>query len=126
MQIYLGNLRGKTAIRYNSNIEKDLGVGSLVALNHPRWVGTVPQIAMVTRLPNFDVSKEIEILWLDGKQQKKPLLQRSLMPSKHPITTVHIENVLLYNFELNHQAQTLKKATREELKRQYDEPKRRK
>ena len=121
LQIYFGNLRGKTAIRHNCNVEKDLEVGSLVALNHPEWVGTVPQIAKVTRLPNFEDSKLVEISWLDGKREKKPLLERTLVPSKYAPTTVHVDNIILYNFELNQKARTLKKVTREELKRQYDE-----
>ena len=64
---YNGNLRGRTAIRHNCDVEKDLEVGSLVALNHPRHVGTVPQIAKVTELPNFTESKIIGIEWLDTK-----------------------------------------------------------
>ena len=90
-----------------------------MALNHPDWVGTIPQIAQVTRLSNFEVSKVIEVAWLDGKQDKRPLMARSMQPSKHTPTTVHLDNILLYNFELNERAKTLKKATREELKRQY-------
>ena len=118
-QIYLGNLRGKTAIRRNCDIEKDLEIGSLVAVNHPQWVGTVPQIGKVTKLPQSEGI--IEMSWLDCKRSKKPLLERTLISSTHPPTTIHIQNILLYNFELNPKAHTLKKTTREELKRQYDE-----
>ena len=39
----------------------------------------------------------------------------------HSPTTIHMQNTLLYNFELNPKAHTLKKTTREELKRQYNE-----
>lgn len=118
-QIYLGNLRGKTAIRHNCNIEKDLEIGSLIAVNHPQWAGTVPQIGKVTKLPRSE--GVIEMSWLECKRSKKPLLERTLIPSTYPPTTIHIDDVLLYNFELNAKAHTLKKTTREELKRQYDE-----
>ena len=94
-------------------------VGSLVAVNHPQWVGTVPQIGRVTKLPQAD--ETIEMSWLECKRSKKPLLERTLIPSTHPQTTVHIHDILLYNFELNPKAHTLKKVTREELKRRYDE-----
>ena len=60
MQIYIGNLRGTTAIRHNCDVEKDLEVGSLVALNHPERVGTVPQIGRVIRLSNFAENKIFE------------------------------------------------------------------
>ena len=59
--------------------------------------------------------------WLECKCSSKSLMQRTLIPSKAPSTTIHINKVLLYNFELNKQAQTLWKTTREELKKQYDE-----
>ena len=96
-------------------------MGSLVALNHPRHVGTVPQIAKVTELPNFTESKIIGIEWLDTKSSKRPRMERSLVPSKHPKTNAHIDDIILYNFQLNKITSTLKKVTREELKRLYDD-----
>ena len=101
-------------------MQKDLEIGSLVAVNHPQWVGTVPQVGKVTKLtkPGEEL---IEMSWLHSKRSKKPLMERTLVPSTCPPTAIHINNVLLYNFELNRKAQTLKKTTREELKRQYDE-----
>ena len=101
-------------------MEKDLEIGSLVAVNHPQWVGTVPQIGKVTKLPKAGEGI-FEMPWLESKRSSKSLLQRTLVPSKAPPTCMHVNNVLLYNFQLNKQAQTLRKTTREELKRQYDE-----
>ena len=75
-------------------------IGSLVALNHPDWVGTIPQTAKVTRLPN---SKESKVIEVPGKRDKRPLMERTLQPS------IHLDNILLYNFELNKRAKALKK-----------------
>lgn len=83
-------------------------------------MGTVPQVGKVTELPKSGDGL-IEMVWLHYKRSKKPLMERTLIPSTCPAMMIHINNVLLYNFELNKQAQTLKKTTREELKRQYDE-----
>ncbi len=123
MQIYIGNLRGKTAIRHNADITKDLHPGSLVAVNHPDWVGTVPQIARVVGLPSdLNEKQDVEISWLEHKRScKTAIWLRGFEPSKRPNTTVHLDNILLYNFELNTHAQTLKKPTRDKLRTLYDE-----
>ena len=119
-QIYLGTLRGKTAVRRNCNIRRDLQAGNLVAVNHPDWVGTVPQIAKVMEV-STDRSKA-RISWLDHERAPhKPIWMRGFRPSKYPDTFIDLNNILLYDFELNQKAKTLKKATREELQQIYSE-----
>ncbi len=70
MQIYIGNLTGKTAVRHNADITKDLHPGSLVAVNHPDWVGTVPQIARVLHT-NLAENPDVKISWLEHKKSSK-------------------------------------------------------
>ena len=121
LQIYIGNLRGKTAVRHNADITKDLKPGSLVAVNHPEWVGSVPQIGTVVRIPDAD-TPEVEIAWMEHERSsKKATWLRSFRQSKRPHTTISLDNILLYNFELNQRGQTLRKTTREELQTIYGE-----
>lgn len=123
-QIYIGKLRGKTAVRRNADITKDLEPGSLVAVNHPDWVGSVPQIATVVKVPdNYAESLEVDITWLehDRGSSKKAIWLRSFRQSHLQPTTIHIDNILLYNFELNPKGQTLRKTTRDELQRLYND-----
>ena len=110
-------------MHHNADITKDLKLGSLVAVNHPEWVGSVPQIATVMRIPDdFAETPEVEIAWLEhDRGAKKATWLRSFRKSKRPNTMIHIDNILLYNFELNPKGQTLRKTTREELKTIYEE-----
>ena len=110
-------------MQHNADITKDLKLGSLVAVNHPDWVGSVPQIATVARIPNdLEETPEVEITWLEhDRGTKKATWLRSFRRSKRPNATIHIDNILLYNFELNPKGQTLRKTTREELKTIYEE-----
>ena len=110
-------------MQHNADITKDLKLGSLVAVNHPDWVGSVPQIATVARIPNdLEETPEVEITWLEhDRDTKKATWLRSFRRSKRPNATIHIDNILLYNFELNPKGQTLRKTTREELKTIYEE-----
>ena len=110
-------------MQHNADITKDLKLGSLVAVNHPDWVGSVPQIATVTRIPNdLEETPEVEITWLEhDRGTKKATWLCSFRRSKRPNATIHIDNIILYNFELNPKGQTLRKTTREELKTIYEE-----
>ncbi len=121
LQIYIGNLRGKTAVRHNADMDKDLKCGSLVAVNHREWVESVPQIARVVEVK--DSVSNVKVAWLehDAGSSKKATWLRSFRQSKLPQTTIHTDNILLYNFELNPRGQTLRKTTREELSLLYDE-----
>lgn len=95
-----------------------------MAVNHPDWVGTVPQVAKVIKLPT-DLTEEsdVEIAWLDQERaSKKPIWKRGFnFPSKFANTTVNVNEILLYDFELNPRGKTLRKRTREELEQIYDE-----
>lgn len=95
-----------------------------MAVNHPDWVGTVPQVAKVIKLPtNLTEESDIEIAWLDQERApKKPIWKRGFnFPSKFANTTVSVNEILLYDFELNPRGKTLRKRTREELEQIYDE-----
>ena len=53
-------------MQHNTDITKNLKLGSLVAVIHPKWVGSVPQIATVTRIPDdLAETPEVEILWFE-------------------------------------------------------------
>ena len=98
-------------MQHNADITKDLKLGSLVAVNHPEWVGSVPQIATVMRIPDdLAETSEVEITWLEhDRGAKKATWLRSFRKSKRPNTMIHIDNILLYNFELTPKGQTLHK-----------------
>ena len=119
-QIYIGNLRGKTAIRHNTDIEKELKAGSIVAVNHPQWIGEVPQIAVVESVLTQSSTLTITISWMD--QERAPHKPRWLRTwhksSKFPQTTIDVSNVLLYDIILTNKG-ALKKVTREYLQKEY-------
>jgi len=110
-------------VQHNADITKDLKPGSLVAVNHPDWVGTVPQIATVVKIPDdLTETPEVEIAWMDHERSsKKATWLRSFRESNLPHSTISLDNILLYNFELNQRGQTLRKTTREELQTIYAE-----
>ncbi len=56
--------------RHNTDITKDLHPESLVAVNHPDWVGTVPQISRVLHT-NLAENPDVEISWLEHKKSSK-------------------------------------------------------
>ena len=70
-QIYIGNLREKTVVQHKADITKDLKLGSLVAVNHPEWVGSVPQIGTVVRIPDCAETPEIDIVWMKHYRHKE-------------------------------------------------------
>ena len=110
-------------MQHNADITKDLKPGSLVAVNHPDWVGTVPQIATVVKIPDDRTeTPEVDITWIDHERSSKiATWLRSFRESKLPHSTISLDNILLYNFELNQRGQTLRKTTREESQTIYGE-----
>ena len=123
MQIYIGSLRGKTAIVHNREIGKELKSGSIVAVNHPSWVGTIPQIAQVVSVPyEPSLDTQVEIQWFDEERAPhKPRRRRRYMQStKYGNSYITLRNILLYDIELNRTG-TLKKVTWNELEKIYSE-----
>lgn len=97
-----------------------------MALNHPDWIGTVPQIAQVIVIPpEFPTSNELEVVWMETRRTPNTTRwKRSYyLPAqrRQTTTTAHVNEILLYNFVLNAKRQTLKKVTSDELKRLYAE-----
>ena len=119
-QIYIGNLRGQTAIRHNTDVEKELKAGSIIAVNHPQWIGEVPQIAIVESVITLSSTLTITISWMD--QERAPHKPRWLRTwhksSKFPQTTINVSNILLYDITLTNKG-ALKKVTREYLQKEY-------
>ena len=120
MQIYIGGLRGKTAIAHNRNIGKELKSGSIVAVNHPSWVGTIPQIAQVVSVsyePSLDT--KVEIKWFEEERapHKPRRQQRYTQSTKYANSYVTLRNILLYDIELNRTG----KGTWNELKKLYSD-----
>ena len=104
MQIYIGSLRGKTAIVHNREIGKELKSGSIVAVNHPSWVGTIPQIAQVVSVPSEpSLDTQVEIQWFEEERAPhKPRRRRCYTQStKYANSYVTLRNILLYDIELN-------------------------
>lgn len=121
MQIYIGPLRGKTAILRNRDITKDLAVGNLVAVNHPQRTGVVPQIAVVESIPEKPtLDSLVTISWYkQNKDGHKPMWLRGFTPSTE-MDTIKMSGILLYDFELNKKCKSLKKSTRDELQKLYN------
>ena len=95
-----------------------------MAVNHPDWVGTVPQVAKVIKLPTeLTEDSNVDIALLDlERTPKKPIWKQGFnFPSKFANTTANIKEILLYDSELNPRGKTLRKRTREELEQIYNE-----
>ena len=46
-----------------------------MAVNHPDWVGTVPQVAKVIKLPTeLTEDSDVDIAWLDQERAPKKLM----------------------------------------------------
>ena len=58
-------------MQHKADITKDLKLGSLVAVNHPEWVGSVPQIGTVVRIPDRAETPEIDIVWMKHYRYKE-------------------------------------------------------
>ena len=125
LQVYIGPRKGKTAIVHNRDVCSEIHPGCLVAVDHPSWVGTIPQIAKIVSIPpEPSLDTCVEIGWFDeksGTSYRDRWHRQFVYPSKnYGNTYIPIRNIILYDFELNRTG-TLKKATREELKRKYQE-----
>ena len=83
-----------TAVQHNADLTKDLKPGSLVAVNHPDWVGTVPQIATVVKIPDdLTETPEVDIAWMDHERSsKKATWLQSFRESKLPYSTISLDN----------------------------------
>ena len=58
-------------MQHKADITKDLKLGSLVAVNHPEWVGSVSQIGTVVRIPDRAETPEIDIVWMKHDRHKE-------------------------------------------------------
>ena len=82
-------------MQHNADIIKDLKPENLVAVNHPDWVGTVPQIATVVKIPDDRTeTPEVDIAWMDHERSsKKATWLRSFRESKLPHSTISLDNI---------------------------------
>ena len=121
-QLYVGPRRGKTSVLHNRDVVKELVAGSIVALNHHRRRGTVPQLAKVTGIPpNPTDQSQFQILWLEPESAShKGRWLRFYYESKKKTgnSTASYSEVILYDIELTKKG-ALKKQTREYLQAQY-------
>ena len=80
------------------------------------------QIAVVDFIPeNPTLDSLVSISWYQQKKAKhKPIWLRGFTPSEDK-DTVKMSGILLFGFELNPICKSLKKFTREELQKLYDE-----
>ena len=63
-------------MQHNADMPKDLNPGRLVAVNHPEWVGSVPQIGTVVRIPDHLAdTREVEIVWMEHERSATWLRQ---------------------------------------------------
>lgn len=115
--------RPKGKSRYRSqqgHIGKELKTGSTVAVNHPSWVGTIPQIAQVVSVPYEPfLDTKVEIKWFDEERapHKPRRRQRYTQSTKYANSYVTLRNILLYDIELNRSG----KGTRNELEKLYSD-----
>ena len=107
---------------HNRDIVKELMPGSVIALNHHQWRGTVPQLAKVTSIPpNPTDQSQFPILWLEP--ESAPHKSRwcrfySESKKKSANSSAYFSEVLLYDIELTKNG-ALKKQTREYLQAEY-------
>ena len=116
MQIYIGPSR--TRVIENQNIEQDLTVGMLVAVQDMH--ASFPRIGKVTALPtgNMCLDSPIQVAWFQQERAPhKPQWLRFFKQTTH-ISTILIQEILLYDFLLT-QKGALKKKSREYLKQFY-------
>ena len=113
MQIYIGPSR--TRVVENQDIERDLAVGMLVAVQDVH--ASFPRIGKVTVLPtrNAGLDSPIQVMWFQQERAShKPQWLRFFKQTTHT-GTVQMKEIILYDFLLT-QKGALKKQSRDYLK----------
>ena len=112
MQVYIGNRRGKKAIRENRDVLKELRLGMMVAITATSEIPMIAEVSSIEPNPTLESRITVTLFEQESNKHKPKWLRYFKKTAEHAES--QISDIILYDFELTRMG-ALRKSTRDFL-----------